>query len=50
MPTLAHGDRIVIDSSVITEYLDEVFPDVPLRPSDVYERARMRAWRRYTFV
>jgi glutathione S-transferase len=47
VPTLTHGDRIVIDSSVITEYLDEVFPDVPLRPSDVYERARMRAWRQF---
>ncbi len=47
VPTLAHGDRIIIDSSVITEYLDEVFPDVPLRPMDVYERARMRAWRQF---
>ena len=47
VPTLAHGNRIVIDSSVITEYLDEVFPDVPLRPLDVYERARMRVWRQF---
>ena len=47
VPTLSHGDRIVIDSSVITEYLDEVFPDVPLRPPDLYERARMRAWRQF---
>jgi glutathione S-transferase len=47
VPTLTHGDRIVIDSSVITEYLDEVFPATPLRPLDVYERARMRAWRQF---
>lgn len=47
VPTLAHGERIIIDSSVITEYLDEVFPAVPLRPLDVYERARMRVWRQF---
>jgi glutathione S-transferase len=47
VPTLTHGDRVVIDSSVITEYLDEVFPQVPLRPADVYQRARMRSWRQF---
>jgi glutathione S-transferase len=47
VPTLAHGDRIVIDSSVIAEYLDEVFPAVPLSPADPYQRARMRAWRQF---
>jgi glutathione S-transferase len=47
VPTLTHGDRVIIDSSVITEYLDEVFPEVPLRPMDVYERARMRVWRQF---
>ena len=47
VPTLQHGDRIVIESSVITEYLDEVFPENPLRPSDVYERALMRVWRQF---
>jgi glutathione S-transferase len=47
VPTLQHGKRVVIDSSVITEYLDEVFPDNPLRPSDVFERAMMRVWRQF---
>jgi glutathione S-transferase len=47
VPTLQHGDRVIIDSSVITEYLDEVFPDVPLRPSDAYDRARMRVWQQF---
>jgi glutathione S-transferase len=47
VPTLQHGERVVIDSSVITEYLDEVFPQNPLRPSDVYQRALMRAWRQF---
>ena len=47
VPTLTHGERIIVDSSVINEYLDEVFPQVPLRPADPYQRARMRAWRQY---
>ena len=47
VPTLAHGQKIVIDSSVITEYLDEVFPAVALSPPDAYGRARMRAWRQF---
>lgn len=47
VPTLTHGSRVIIDSSVITEYLDEVFPETPLRPADVYVRARMRAWRQF---
>jgi glutathione S-transferase len=47
VPTLMHGGRPIVDSSVITEYLDEVFPDPPLRPRDLYERARMRAWRQF---
>ena len=29
------------------EYLDEVFPDPPLSPSDAGDRAEMRAWMRY---
>jgi len=47
VPTLAHGGKIIVDSSVITEYLDEVFPAVPLSPPDAYGRARMRAWRQF---
>ncbi len=47
VPTLTHGPDVIIDSSVIAEYLDEVFGDVPLSPSDAYGRARMRAWRQF---
>jgi glutathione S-transferase len=47
VPTLVHDGRVVVDSSVINEYLDEVFPEVPLVPHDVYERARMRSWKAY---
>jgi len=44
VPTLDHDGRIVIESNFILEYLDDVWPDVPLRPDDPYERARMRIW------
>ena len=42
VPTLDHDGAIVIDSTVITEYLDEVDPDVSFTPEDPVERARMR--------
>ena len=47
VPTLIHDGAIIIDSSVIMEYLDEVFPDNSLTPSDPVERAHMRKWLRY---
>ncbi|MGH8237945.1 MAG: glutathione S-transferase family protein, partial [Steroidobacteraceae bacterium] len=47
VPTLVHNGISIVDSSVICEYLDEVFPDPPLAPRDAVGRARMRAWLRY---
>jgi glutathione S-transferase len=47
VPTLVHDGRVVIDSSVICEYLDEVYPEPGLTPADPVERAKMRAWMRY---
>jgi glutathione S-transferase len=47
VPTLVHDGDPIIDSSVINEYLDDAFPDKPLRPRDLKARARMRAWRQY---
>lgn len=44
VPTLIHNGRPIIESTIINEYLDDVFPQTPLRPDDLYERARMRAW------
>jgi glutathione S-transferase len=47
VPTLDHDGHVIIDSSVITEYLEDVFPDRPLRPRDPAHAAHMRAWRAY---
>jgi len=43
VPTLDHDGQIVIDSTVITEYLDEVEPEESFTPEDPVKRARMRA-------
>lgn len=47
VPTLVHDGKVIIDSSVILEYLDEVFPDPRLSPVDPARRAQMRAWMRF---
>ena len=47
VPTLLHDEAVIIDSSVIIEYLDEVFPEHSLTPADPVSRAHMRKWLRY---
>jgi glutathione S-transferase len=44
VPTLIDGERVIPESNVILEYLDEVHPDPPLAPRTPYGRARMRLW------
>ncbi len=44
VPTLVHGDRVLTESRIISEYLDEAFPSPPLMPTDPYERWRVRRW------
>ena len=44
VPTLVHDGRVVIESTFINEYIDDVYPDPPLRPADAVDRARMRVW------
>src|SRR5215469_12289029 len=44
VPTLIDGDKVIPESNVILEYLDETFPDPPLAPRDPFGRARMRLW------
>lgn len=42
IPAMEHDGFTVSDSSVICEYLEEVFPEVPLRPADPKQRATAR--------
>jgi len=44
VPTLVHDGRVIVESTVINEYLDEVFPEVSLKPNDPQARATMRVW------
>ena len=44
VPTLDHDGRIIIESNIIIEYLDELQPEPSLRPDDLWERAQMRRW------
>jgi maleylacetoacetate isomerase len=43
VPTLQDGDRTLIQSLAIIEYLDEVYPEPPLLPKHPADRARVRA-------
>lgn len=44
VPTLVHNGRPIIESNVICEYIEDVWPETPLRPADPYRIARMRLW------
>src|ERR1700760_2965065 len=43
VPTLDHDGAIIIDSSVIIEYLDEISPAKSFTPEDPVKRAHMRS-------
>ncbi|MCA9773609.1 MAG: glutathione S-transferase family protein, partial [Myxococcales bacterium] len=47
VPTLVHGDQVVYESNVITEYLDDVAPERPLYPEDPWERAEVKRWQAF---
>ena len=44
VPTLVDNGRVIIESTVINEYLDDAYPEVALRPAEQVARARMRLW------
>ena len=47
VPTMLHDGRPLHESGTICEYLDESYPDPPLRPEAPYDRALMRNWVRH---
>ena len=44
LPTLVDNGRALNESSVICEYLEDAYPQPPLRPGDHGDRAAMRWW------
>jgi glutathione S-transferase len=47
VPVLDHDGVIITHTTVINEYLEDVFPDTPLRPRDPVAAARMRYWNKF---
>jgi glutathione S-transferase len=48
VPTLVDDGRPIVESTVIIEYIDDCYPQVPLRPEDAYARAQMRLWEKFS--
>lgn len=44
VPTLVDDGKVVRESTVIMEYLDDEYPNPPLRPADSHGRTHMRLW------
>jgi glutathione S-transferase len=44
VPVLVHDGATIVESTVICEYVDEVFPSHPIYPRSPLERARVRLW------
>ena len=44
VPTLVHDGVVLIESTLINEYLDDAFPDAPMKPADAAGRHAMRLW------
>ncbi len=44
VPTLVHDGHVLRESTLMCEYLDEAFPETPLRPADPLDRHAMRVW------
>jgi glutathione S-transferase len=41
VPTLVHDDKVIIESTVIMHYIDDLFPDPPLMPRDPFARSKV---------
>ncbi len=44
VPIIYIGNKVLFESTVICEYLDEAYKDVPLQPTDLYTKYWHRAW------
>jgi glutathione S-transferase len=47
VPSLDHDGEIIVESTLICEYLDDIYPSPPLRPQSASGRAHMRVWSKY---
>ncbi|MGA8205031.1 MAG: glutathione S-transferase family protein [Woeseiaceae bacterium] len=47
VPTLVHDGNVITESTLINEYLEDVYPEPRLRPEDPVARAHMRYWTKF---
>lgn len=48
VPTLVDDGNVFIESTLINEYLDEAYPETPMRPADAAGRHAVRLWSKKT--
>ena len=44
VPTLIHDGNVVVESTLICEYIDEVYPNPSFTPESPSQKSRMRLW------
>jgi glutathione S-transferase len=44
VPTLVHDGKVIRESSIICDYLDDLTPSPTLKPKDAADRAQLREW------
>ena len=44
VPALDHHGNILVESTLINEFLEDFYPEIKLIPDDPYKKANMRAW------
>ncbi len=44
VPTLVYDGQVIHESSIICNFIDDVYPQYPLKPKDAVERALMQEW------
>jgi glutathione S-transferase len=47
VPTLVNDGQVIIESTLICEYLDDTFPVPSLVPESAFERSQMRLWSKH---
>ncbi len=47
VPVLVHGDKTLTESTLINEYVDDVFPGPKLKPADAFGQHQTRLWTKF---